>query len=225
MMVDTARVADTITKGGNAMAKLLVIRAHPLSSDSSKSMQLTDEFIKVYKETHPDDDVLEQSLYNIAIPEIDLDLFSAWKKLAEGTPFVRLHEAEQTKSTLFAGYTDQFMNMDKIVIANPLWNLQVPTRLKAWIDCICVAGRTFKYSETGEAVGLVTGKKALHIQTNGGVYNGNDPASQYVRTMLGFIGVTDFSHIAAEGMDHDPARADQIMAAAFDEVRTAAAAF
>lgn len=207
------------------MAKLLVIRAHPLTSENSRSMRLTDEFVKTYKETHPDDDVLEQSLYNIAIPEIDLDLFSAWNKLREGVPFVRLHEAEQTKSTLFEGYTTQFLNMDKIVIANPLWNLQVPTRLKAWIDCICVAGKTFKYSETGEAVGLVTGKKALHIQTNGGVYNGQDPASQYVRTMLGFIGVTDFQAIAAEGMDHDPARAGEIMDAAFAEVRAAAETF
>lgn len=207
------------------MSKLLVIRAHPLTSETSKSMQLTDAFVETYKQTHPDDDVLEQSLYNIAIPEIDLDLFNAWNKLRAGIPFVHLHEAEQTKSTLFEGYTTQFLNMDKIVIANPLWNLQVPTRLKAWIDCICVAGKTFKYSETGEPVGLVSGKKALHIQTNGGVYNGQDPASQYVATMLGFIGVRDFQHIAAEGMDHDPAHADEIMAAAFDKVRAAAAEF
>lgn len=212
-------------KGTPAMAKLLVIRAHPLSSESSQSMRLTDEFVRVYTDTHPDDDVLEQQLYNLAVPEIDLDLLNAWKKLEDSVPFVRLDEVEQNKVTLFSGYTDQFLAMDKIVIANPLWNLQVPTRLKAWIDCVCVAGRTFRYTEAGEAEGLVRGKKLLHIQTAGAVYGGNDPASQYIKGMFTFLGVEDVQYLAAEGMDHDPARADDIMADALRRVADAARAF
>lgn len=207
------------------MSKLLVIRAHPLTSEASKSMRLGDEFLAAYTAAHPDDDIIDQNLYNVAIPEIDLDLFSAWGKLREGMPFVRLNEAEQNKITLFDGYTTQFLNMDKIVVVNPLWNLQVPTRLKAWIDCICVAGKTFKYNESGEAVGLVTGKKALHIQTAGGFFNSEDPASHYLRTMLGFIGIGDYQEVAAEGMDHDPVHADDIMAAAIAKVREVAATF
>lgn len=207
------------------MSRLLVVRAHPLTSATSRSMQLADAFVETYKQTHPDDEVVEQSLYNIAVPEIDLDLLRAWNKLRAGVPFAHLHQAEQTKSTLFDGYTMQFLAMDKVVIANPLWNLQVPTRLKAWIDCICAPGKTFTYSETGEVIGMMSGKKALHIQTNGGVYNGQDPASRYVATVLGFIGVRDVQHIAAEGMDHDPTHADDIMASALDKVRVAAAEF
>lgn len=207
------------------MAKVLLVRAHPLTSEASRSMRLADEFVRVYTETHPDDDIIDQNLYNIAMPEIDLDVFSAWQKLGSGTPFVRLDEAEQNKITLFEGYTTQFMAMDKVVIANPLWNLQVPTRLKAWIDCICVAGKTFTYNTDGEAVGLVTGKKVAHIQAAGGVFGSQDPASIYVRTMFGFLGVEDIVQIAAEGMDHDPARADDIMAAALREVQEAARAF
>lgn len=207
------------------MAKLLVIRAHPLTSDSSRSMRLADEFLRVYTETHPDDDVIDQNLYNVAVPEIDLDLFSAWEQLRAGTPFVRLHEAEQNKITLFDGYTTQFLAMDKIVISNPLWNMQVPTRLKAWIDCISVAGKTFRYNESGEAVGLVHDKKVLHIQAAGGVFGSQDPASQYVKGIFTFLGLTDFTQIAAEGMDHDPARADDIMAAALRRVQEVAAEF
>ncbi|MCC4268000.1 NAD(P)H-dependent oxidoreductase [Microbacterium schleiferi] len=90
---------------------------------------------------------------------------------------------------------------------------------------IRVAGKTFRYNEQGEAVGLVHGKKALHIQAAGGVFNSQDPASQYLRTMLGFIGIDDYTEIAAEGMDHDPARSDEIMAAAFAKVEEAAATF
>ena len=207
------------------MAKLLVVRAHPLTSEFSRSMQLTDEFVRVYSDTHPDDDVLDLNLYSRAVPEIDLDLLSAWKKLGSGMPFPHLEPSEQLKVTLFDGYTSQFLNVDKIVVANPLWNLNVPTRLKAWIDTISVAGQTFRYNEDGIAVGLVRGKKAVHIQTSGGVFEGLDPASLYVRTIFTFLGVEDYQQIAAEGMDHDPEHAGEIVAAAVARVRDVAAAF
>ncbi len=207
------------------MAKLLVVRAHPLTSEFSRSMQLTDEFVRVYRQAHPDDDVLDLNLYARAVPEIDLDLLSAWQKLGAGTPFAHLEEREQNKLTLFDGYTSQFLTVDKIVVANPLWNLNVPTRLKAWIDTIAVAGQTFRYTEDGVAVGLVHGKKAVHIQTSGGVFEGLDPASLYVRTIFTFLGVEDYQQIVAEGMDHDPEHAGEIVATALDQVREVAAAF
>jgi FMN-dependent NADH-azoreductase len=207
------------------MSTLLVVRAHPLTSEFSRSMQLTDEFVHVYAGAHPDDDVVDLNLYNRAIPEIDLDLLSAWQKLGAGTPFVHMHAAEQMKATLFEGYTTQFLGADKVVVANPLWNLQVPTRLKAWIDTISVAGRTFRYDDDGIAVGLVRGKKAVHIQTSGGVFGGLDPASVYVQTIFTFLGVEDFTHIGAEGMDHDPEHAGEIVATALARVREVAAAF
>jgi len=207
------------------MAKLLVVRAHPLTSEFSRSMQLTDEFVRVYSRTHPDDDILDLNLYARAVPEIDLDLLSAWKKLGSGVPFAHLDEGEQIKLTLFDGYTSQFLIVDKIVVANPLWNLNVPTRLKAWIDAIAVAGQTFVYNEDGVAVGLVHGKKAVHIQTSGGVFEGLDPASMYVKTIFTFLGVEEFEQIFAEGMDHDPEHAGEIVAAALARVREVAAAF
>jgi FMN-dependent NADH-azoreductase len=207
------------------MAKLLVVRAHPLTSEFSRSMQLTDEFVRVYRATHAGDDVLELNLYARAVPEIDLDLLSAWKKLGAGTPFAHLTEGEQIKLTLFDGYTSQFLNVDRIVVANPLWNLNVPTRLKAWIDTIAVSGQTFRYNDDGVAVGLVHGKKAVHIQTSGGVFEGFDPASMYIKTIFTFLGVEDFEQIFAEGMDHDPEHAGEIIAAALVRVRAVASAF
>jgi FMN-dependent NADH-azoreductase len=207
------------------MAKLLVVRAHPLTSEFSRSMQLTDEFVRAYAAAHPDDDVIDLNLYGRAVPEIDLDLLSAWKKLGSGTQFAHLSEAEQIKLTLFDGYTSQFLTADKIVVANPLWNLHVPTRLKAWIDTISVSGQTFRYTEDGVAVGLVRGKKALHIQTSGGVFEGLDPASLYVKSIFTFLGIEDFQEIHAEGMDHDPEHAGEIVAAALARVREVAAAF
>ncbi|WP_043535800.1 FMN-dependent NADH-azoreductase [Actinomyces polynesiensis] len=196
------------------MTRLLVVRAHPLDAGTSRTMRLTDEFVDAYRRSHPEDSVTDLHLYEVAIPEIDLDLLSGWHSLKAGTPFVHLDQVEQVKITLFNHYTEQFMESDKVVIANPLWNLQVPTRLKAWIDTISVAGVTFKYNQEGEGVGLVRGKRVAHIQTAGGVFNGQDPASAYVRTLFRFLGVEDFHELRAEGMDHDPANADDIMAAA-----------
>lgn len=207
------------------MKKLLVVRAHPLDATASRTMRLTDAFLEAYRAANPDDLVEDINLYKQAVPEIDIDLLNGWKQLREGTPFTHLHELEQAKVTLFDNYTMQFLSSDRVVVANPLWNLQVPTRLKAWIDTICVAGKTFSYSEDGRPVGLATGKKALHIQASGGVFEGNDPASQYVRTMLGFVGVTDLSEVVAEGMDYDPANADAIMDAALAKVIDVARTF
>lgn len=207
------------------MATVLVVRAHPLTSTQSRSMQLTDAFVDAYREQNPGDQIQELRLYDVAIPEIDLDLLSGWGKLGRHVPFSDLTTPEQNKVTLFNGLTTQFQAADKIVLANPLWNLNVPTRLKAWIDTICVAGKTFRYNEEGVAVGLVEGKKALHIQTSGGHFHGQDPACTYVKTMFNFLGVSDFTQITAEGMDHEPANADAIMEDAFSRVLETAKGF
>lgn len=66
-----------------------------------------------------------------------------------------------------------------------------------------IAGTTFKYTENGP-VGLIEGKKLVHIQSSGGVYNGQDFASQYIQNIFAFIGVTDHTKINVEGIDHQP---------------------
>jgi FMN-dependent NADH-azoreductase len=192
------------------MSKVLVVKAHPFSEEYSRTMKVTNVFLKSYREHHPDDEIEEINLYDITIPEIDRDLLEAWNKLKQKVPFYALSIEQQHKVTLFDSFTASFLEKDKVVIANPLWNLSVPTRLKAWIDTITVAGKTFKYTDQG-SVGLLEGKKALHIQSSGSVYNGSDPASQYVKTLFTFLGFKDFQQLFIEGMDHFPERAEEIM--------------
>lgn len=206
------------------MSKLLVVRAHPLSHKSSRSMKVTDAFVESYKQHHPEDSIEEINVYNIQVPEIDSDLLTAWDELSKGTRFYALSAAQQHKLTLFDSLTGGFLEHEKIVIANPLWNLSIPTRLKAWFDTITVAGKTFKYTETG-SVGMVEGKKVLHIQANGGVYSGADPASQYVKKLLTFLGVTDFHQLFVEGMDHQPDKAEEIVAQAIAKAQKLAESF
>ncbi|AEB30375.1 FMN-dependent NADH-azoreductase [Carnobacterium sp. 17-4] len=194
------------------MTHLLVVRAHPLDSELSRSMQVTDAFVKSYTDGHPEDTIEDINLYDLAVPDIDRNLLQAWSELGTGTAFDELSETKQQKITLFNGYTNGFLHADKIVIANPLWNLNVPARLKAWVDTITVAGKTFRYNEKGEAVGLAGDKKVLHIQANGGVYDGKDPANQYLKTILNYIGVSDFQELFVEGMDYAPDKAADIVA-------------
>ncbi|MCU9613421.1 FMN-dependent NADH-azoreductase [Caldibacillus lycopersici] len=206
------------------MANVLIVRAHPLNKEVSRSMAVTDAFVEEYKVAHPEDTVEDINLYNMVVPEIDRDLLNAWNELHQGKPFYTLSEAQQHKVTLFNSFTDSFLGQDKIVIANPLWNLSVPTRLKAWFDTINVAGKTFKYTATG-SVGMMEGKKALHIQANGGIYSGTDPASQYVKLLLSFLGIHDVQQLFVEGLDQNPEKANAIVSEAMEKAREIARNF
>ena len=113
--------------------------------------------------------------------------------------------------------TEQFLQADKIVIVNPLWNLNVPSQLVSWINTINVAGRTFKYGPEG-SIGLIKDKKVLHIQSNGGVYNGRDAASIYIRDIFKFLGVEDIHQVFIEGQSAEPARAEEIYQEALEKL-------
>jgi len=102
-------------------------------------------------------------------------------------------------------YARQFVEVDKIVFAEPLWNLGIPAILKAYVDSIAVVGMTFKYTAEGP-VGLCKDKKALNITTRGGDYSTGPLAAlemgdKYLRTIMGFLGVTDFTTISANSLD------------------------
>ena len=126
-------------------------------------------------------------------------------------------------------YAYQFVESDKYVIASPFWNLSIPAILKAYIDYVSVTGITFKYTENGP-VGLCNNKKCVHIVTRGGVY-GEGPAAahemgdRYLRTIMGFFGITDFTTIAAEGLDVIGNDVEAILQKAINEAQQLAKSF
>jgi FMN-dependent NADH-azoreductase len=191
------------------MAKVLVVIARP-KSPKSRTLKVLNAFMDEYVKKHPNDEIDKLDLYQDDFPEIDGDLLSAWDMLEAGEPFDALTKVQQTDVTEFNAATDQFLASDKVVIANPLVNLMIPTKLKAWIDAVTVAGKTFKYTEKG-AIPLTSGKKVVHIQAAGGKYNNQDFGTQYVHQVLNFIGVQSIQKINVEGMDHFPDQAAQIM--------------
>lgn len=197
------------------MNQLLAIKAHPLSHTHSRSMKALDAFLAGYRAAHPSDAVTILDIYETELPEIDAELLTAWQIL-QGRATGTLTEQQQTKVHAFNAFTEQFLQSEKIVVANPLWNLNVPTRLKAWIDTINVAGKTFTYTETGPK-GLVDNKKVLHIQSNGGIYQGSDFSSQYIKGILNFIGISDVTQLFIEGLDHQPEQAETLLNQALEK--------
>jgi FMN-dependent NADH-azoreductase len=93
---------------------------------------------------------------------------------------------------------------DTIIITAPLYNFAIPASLKAWVDQVTRARRTFRYTEAGPE-GLLKGKRAYIVFASGGVPLGSqvDFASGYLRHILGFIGITDVHFIAADGHQMD----------------------
>jgi FMN-dependent NADH-azoreductase len=115
--------------------------------------------------------------------------------------------ATQADIALGASFLDTLFASDIIVIGAPMYNFGIPTQLKAWIDRILVAGKTFKYGENGAPVGLVpAGKKVIVASSRGGLYSEGNPAAPYehqeshLKAALGFIGLTDVTVIRAEGV-------------------------
>ncbi len=160
-------------------------------------------------------------------PVIRRDLTEALPQINEAWVTANFTPADQ-RSTLQAdtlALSDQLVqelqDADTIVIGLPVYNFGVPAALKAWIDLVARAGVTFKYSETGP-VGLLSGKRAILAVATGGTPVGSDIdfATGYVKHVLGFIGITDVTIIAA---DQVMAHGEQAIAAAKAEIDKLAA--
>jgi len=177
------------------MSKVLYLKANAKPDGESRTFKISDSFMEEYKKLHPDDEIITIDLYKEGIEPLPFGKINELHTPAEGTA----HDHPILK------YAYQFVEADKYIIAAPFWNLSIPAILKAYIDYITVTGITFKYTANGP-VGMCTGKKAVHITSRGGVYSAEPLSSyemgdRYLRTILGFLGITDFTTIAAEGLD------------------------
>ncbi|MFC5577910.1 FMN-dependent NADH-azoreductase [Lysobacter niabensis] len=100
----------------------------------------------------------------------------------------------------------EFLDSDVIVMGAPMYNFSVPSTLKAWIDRVAVAGRTFRYTENGPE-GLAKGKRLVIASGRGGIYGDNSPADfqeAYLRQVFGFLGITEIEFVRAEGVAYSP---------------------
>ncbi|MBC9784399.1 FMN-dependent NADH-azoreductase [Heliobacterium chlorum] len=211
------------------MAKVLYITANPKAEKESLSLTVGRTFLDTYRQKAPQDQIVEIDLYQTDLPMIDPDVFSAWGKLQKGEDFDRLSAEEKRKVSRMNELADQFIAADKCIFVTPLWNLSIPPRMKAYIDSICIAGKTFKYTEQGP-VGLLQGKKAVHIQARGGVYS-EGPAKdfefgdRYLRAILTFLGVDVSNSVIIEGADYFVDQRQQILDKALEKAMVASGLF
>jgi FMN-dependent NADH-azoreductase len=138
---------------------------------------------------------------------------------------IRTPEADQTPEqrealALSDALIAELKAAETVVIGMPIYNFGIPSALKAWIDLVARAGVTFRYTETGP-VGLLTGKRVIVAVASGGTAVGSeiDFATSYLRHILGFIGLTDVTFVAADRLAFDE---EASLAAAHREVEALA---
>jgi FMN-dependent NADH-azoreductase len=130
------------------------------------------------------------------------------------------------ENTISEALVQQFLAADVIVVGAPLYNFSIPSQLKAWIDRVAQAGRTFKYTDKGP-VGLAGGKVVIVASTRGGMYSTSEGGramehqESYLQTVFGFFGVTDVRIVRAEGLAMGEAGKAQALASADSDIKSA----
>ena len=118
-------------------------------------------------------------------------------------------DAQRHENAVSEAIVSQFLASDVIVIGAPFYNFTIPSQLKAWIDRIAQPRRTFRYTEKGPE-GLAGGKTVIVVVSRGGIYStseagrANEHQEAYLRTVFGFLGITDVRFVRAEGTGMGP---------------------
>ena len=194
------------------MAKMLYVTSNLKPAAQSRSLTVAKEFLDVYLLQNPEDEVAFLDLYRDNIQRIDMDVLSGWDKLRSGNSFVSLTEDEQRKVGRIWRLADQFVAAGKYVFVTPMWNLGFPAEFKMYIDAVCIAGKTYRYTPAGtEGLLKDQGRKCLHIHSSGGFHLGKaeDHSVPYLKSIMNFMGVEDFEAIVLEGVDSAPEREEE----------------
>lgn len=177
--------------------KLLHVDSSILGGNSV-SRRLSAAIVAQQQALHPGLEVITRDLAADAPLHLSGAHLAAWQGATPENPQIAGDIARG------AALMDELFAADIIVVGAPMYNFSIPTQLKAWIDRLLVAGKTFRYTEKGPE-GLVKGKKAFIASSRGSKYTGTpieflDHQETYLKAALGFIGITDVTVIRAEGL-------------------------
>ncbi|HGS5825119.1 FMN-dependent NADH-azoreductase [Vibrio parahaemolyticus] len=173
------------------MSRVLALKSSILG-DYSQSNKLVEDFIKNVDQ----DKLTVRDLAANPLPVLDFAVATALRATED------LSQEQQEVVDLSDTLIEEVKAADTLVIAAPMYNFTIPTQLKNWIDLIARAGVTFKYTENG-VQGLIEGKKAIVVTTRGGIHKDSptDNVTPYIRTVLGFVGITDVEFVYAEALN------------------------
>lgn len=175
----------------------------------SVTRELSDVLVTRLLENAPDTKVISRDVSQ-GLPFLDED----WIGANFSDPNER-HAEQRLKLALSDTLVGELKAADTIVIGAPIYNFSVPAALKAWIDLVARAKETFLYTDNGP-VGLLNGKKAYVLVASGGTKLGSeiDFAGSYLKHVLGFIGISDVTFVAADQLMIDPAKREAALAKA-----------
>lgn len=184
--------------------KLLHIDSSVLGTDSA-SRSLTAAIVARLRGEHPGIAVVRRDLAAQTLPHYT-------PALAPGHPCIARNNE----------ILDEFLAADIVVIGAPMYNFAIPSQLKAWIDRILIARKTFRYTEHGPE-GLVHGKRVIIASTRGGIYSEGpaiaiDFQEKYLRHVFGVIGIRDVEFIRAEGLNLGPEQRAAALARAHEQI-------
>jgi FMN-dependent NADH-azoreductase len=175
-----------------------------ITGPNSVSRMLTAGIVEQQKTLHPDTDVI----YRDVAAEAPFHLSGAHLAAWQGS--VPLDADLAADVATGAELLEELFAADIIVVGAPMYNFSVPSQLKAWIDRLLIAGKSFRYGAAGPEGLLPKGKKVFIASSRGGAYGPETPAAflehqeTYLRGALGFIGLTDVTVIRAEGVNMGP---------------------
>lgn len=194
--------------------KLLHVDSSPLAANSVSRL-LTERTVAQWRATHPGTVVEYLDLAKDAPNHLNMDSLGFKLGTTADTDVARAENAISEK------LVTQFLAADVIVIGAPMYNFSVPTQLKAWIDRLAQAGRTFTYTDKGPK-GLATGKTLIVASTRGGKYDvgsAMEHQESYLKAVFGFMGVTDVRFVRAEGLAMGPDAKTAALASADVEIK------
>jgi FMN-dependent NADH-azoreductase len=181
------------------MSTLLHLDSSP-RGERSVSRQLTHDFAAAWKETHTGGEIIYRDLGHNPVPLVN----ESWIAAAY-TPSDALSPELRAALAISNELIGELERATDYVFGVPMHNFSVPAAFKAYIDQIVRVGRTFAFDESGFK-GLLRGKKATVITSSGGAYRSGSPSAPYnhqepwIRTILGFIGITDIALVVADGL-------------------------
>jgi len=188
--------------------------------EGSQSTRLADRLVQRLRDAHPEATLTVRDLTALPHPVLDEAALGALF-----SPASQRSPEQAARVALDDALIAQIQAADVVVLGVPMYNFGVSTQLKNWIDAISRAGVTFRYTEKGPE-GLLTGKKVYVALTRGGRYRNTPADSQvpYLKTVLGFLGMTDVRFVYAEGLAMGADAEREAIAAAYEEIELAVAA-
>ncbi len=190
--------------------------------DHSASRELSAAIVATLTKTDPSSEVTYYDLAAEPAGHLTLGEFMAFGGSQPQDEATKLDTERNAKML------DDFLAADAIVIGAPMYNFSLPSQLKAWLDRLGVAGKTFRYTENG-VEGLVKGKRVIIASSRGGFYSEGHPTAfldhqeSYLKGMFCFVGITDITIIRAEGLGISPESRKTALEAAVAEVKKLAA--